>query len=308
MPRVDALVSTPIRDSFRVRQVAGMFDLPIAERSEQTFSVELPGGDEPWTIGAIVGPSGSGKSAIARQAYGRDGAIGAGCMIEQFDWPDDQAVVDGFDASLDGRAITGMLNCVGFSSPPAWVRPWHVLSNGERFRCDLARALLTQRELVVFDEFTSVVDRQVARFGSAAIAKTLRNGRAQCKRFVAVTCHYDVLDWLEPDWHIDMATRRLAWGRLRQQPAIQLSIHRCNRELWSVFGRHHYLSGKLHGNAWCYAAAWHDRAVGFCATIPLFGKRGRRIVHRLVVLPDYQGLGVGMGLLNAVALMKRRRT
>jgi len=301
MPRVDAVVTTPIHDSFRVQQVAGMFDLPVSERSEQSFAVDLPGLDEPWTIGAIVGPSGSGKSTIARKAYGLDGRIAAGCMVDRFDWPKDKAVVDGFDAPLDGRAITGMLNCVGFSSPPAWVRPWDVLSNGERFRCDLARALLTERELIVFDEFTSVVDRQVARFGSAAIAKTLRNGRARCKRFIAVTCHYDVLGWLEPDWHIDMATRHLARGRVQQRPAIELHIHRCHRELWSVFGRHHYLSGKLHGNARCYAATWNDNPVGFCATIPLFGKRGRRIVHRLVVLPDYQGLGVCLGLLNAVA-------
>jgi GNAT superfamily N-acetyltransferase len=307
MPRIDAVVSTPIHDSFRVRQVAGMFDLPATARSEQTFSVELPGVpgvaglDASWTLGAIVGPSGSGKSTIARQAYGDAGDIAAGCMVDGFDWPTNKAVVDGFDAPLDGRAITGMLNRVGFSSPPAWVRPWHVLSNGERFRCDLARALLTERELIVFDEFTSVVDRQVARFGSAAVAKTLRSGRARCKRFIAVTCHYDVLDWLEPDWHLDMATRRLARGRVQRRPAIELRIRRCHRELWSVFGRHHYLSGKLHGGARCYAATWNGRAIGFCATMPLFGKRGRRIVHRLVVLPDYQGLGVGLGLLNATA-------
>ena len=308
MPRIDVVVDSPIRSSFRVQQAAGLFDLPPAERSRLSFSAEVPGLDEalteagePWRIGAIVGPSGSGKSTIARAAF-HTGQITSGCMVDGFDWPRDAAVVDGFNAELDGRTITATLNAVGFSSPPAWVRPWHVLSNGEKFRCDLARALLTNRELVVFDEFTSVVDRQVARFGSAAVAKAIRGGRARCRRFVAVTCHYDILDWLQPDWHLDMATCQLARGCLqRRRPPIELEIRRCPRGLWQVFGRHHYLSGKLHPSAWCYAAVWNDTAVGFCATIPLFGAKGMRIVHRLVVLPDYQGLGVGLALLGAVA-------
>ena len=58
-----------------------------------------------------------------------------------------------------------------------WLRPFHVLSNGEQFRATIARALAESakgRELVVIDEFTSVVDRTVAQIGSAAIAKTIR--------------------------------------------------------------------------------------------------------------------------------------
>ncbi len=51
---------------------------------------------------------------------------------------------------------------------------------------------------VVFDEFTSVVDREVAKVGSYAVSKAVR--RQPGKQFIAVTCHYDVVDWLEPDW------------------------------------------------------------------------------------------------------------
>lgn len=300
MPVIDVVVQTPIVESFRVKQVAGLFDMELPRHSVSRFCVELPSLEEAWTIGAIVGASGSGKSTVARAAY-EEGRIASGALVRGFDWSADRAVVDGFDDSLDGRVVTGMLNAVGFSSPPAWVRPWRVLSNGERFRCDLARALLCRRELVVFDEFTSVVDRQVARFGSAAVARTLRHGRARCKRFIAVTCHYDVLDWLQPDWWLDMATCQLARGWLQQRPGIELDIRRGPRSLWRLFGRHHYLSSALHPAARCYAALWNGRAIGFCATIGLFGFRGRRIVHRLVVLPDYQGLGVGLALLNKVA-------
>ncbi len=91
---------------------------------------------------------------------------------------------------------------LGFSSPPAWLRPFHLLSNGEQFRVTLARALAEMPELAVVDEFTSVVDRTVARIGSGAISRAVRRSG---RRLVAVTCHYDVLPWLEPDWVLDMA-------------------------------------------------------------------------------------------------------
>jgi len=65
-------------------------------------------------------------------------------------------------------------------------------------RVDVARALCLPRELVVFDEFTSVVDREVAKIASFAISKAVR--RQNGRKFVAVTCHYDVVDWLDPDW------------------------------------------------------------------------------------------------------------
>lgn len=88
MPTVDAVVETPVHDSFRVKQVSGMFDLPVEKRSQLSFSAEVPDLEESWTIGAIVGPSGSGKSTIARAAFGDQS------VMQQFDWPRDAAVVD----------------------------------------------------------------------------------------------------------------------------------------------------------------------------------------------------------------------
>lgn len=66
-------------------------------------------------------------------------------------------------------------------------------------RCDLARAILSEKELFVFDEFTSVVDRNVAKIGSLAMQKAIRQSDNK-KQFIAVTCHFDVIEWLQPDW------------------------------------------------------------------------------------------------------------
>lgn len=316
MPQVEANVTSPVHDSFRVQQIAGMFDVPLASRSRETFVADIPTPDDsaseqPWQIGLIVGPSGSGKSTIAREAFGD-------AVDSATDWPRDRAVVDGFDDGLSTQAITRLLTSVGFSSPPSWIKPYHVLSGGERFRCDLARALArglvpasrletdealeerhSQTPLVVFDEFTSVVDRTVARIASAAASKSIRRGHIPC-RFVAVTCHHDVAAWLGPDWIVDMSTGKTSWRRLRRPP-IDLHVHRCKQAAWPLFARHHYLSGSLSPGARCFVALWKKRPVAFAATVSMIGRRGRWRISRLVTLPDFQGVGIGMKLATVVA-------
>jgi len=313
MPSADIVVSCPVYDSFRVQQVAGMFDVPLADQCTEQFKVDLPEPEESWQVGLIVGPSGSGKSTIAKQFYGDDLYRGA-------DWPVDKAVIDCF-SDLPVRQVVELFTAVGFSSPPSWVKPYQVLSCGERFRCDLARALSNADfgfrnaespesnlsnsaiPLVVFDEYTSVVDRNVAKACSTAIAKGIRRGNLPC-RFIAVTCHYDVAEWLEADWVLDMATSRLTRRRLRR-PRIDVEIHRSRLAAWPLFARHHYLSGSLAAAARCYLATWEGEPVAFCATLPVIMKKNHRRFTRIVTLPDYQGMGIGMRVVAAVASLHR---
>ena len=296
MSHIEASVACPVFDSFRVKQVAGMFDVPLTQKVSQRFRVEVPDDlwDRPWRIGLIVGPSGSGKSTIARQMFGDR-------LYQPRQWIQDQAVIDGLgDRPI--KEVTGLFTAVGFSSPPSWSKPYHVLSNGEQFRCDLARALGEASRTggtVAFDEFTSVVDRNVARAASAAIAKGMQAGQI-LGRVVAVTCHYDVTEWLQPDWIIDMATSQFQW-RCLPRPTIQLEIVRCTRGAWAMFARHHYLSGSLSTAAQCFLAMWEGNPVAFCAVLSLYGFKNRRRISRIVTLPDYQGIGVGMKFTETVS-------
>ncbi|MCE5268305.1 MAG: hypothetical protein LLG00_10515 [Planctomycetaceae bacterium] len=341
---VTVQVTCPVFDSFRVQQVAGMFDVPLTQRASQQFCVDIPdwllnekaeaeaaptATSSPstsrlppsWHVGLIVGPSGSGKSTIARAMFGDR-------VWQARDWPADRAVIDGLgDRPI--KEITRLFTAVGFSSPPSWVKPYQVLSTGEQFRCDLARALagahdeadvpnnersairsqntdashssseLSHFPLVVFDEFTSVVDRNVARVVSAAVAKGIRSGSIP-RRLVAVTCHYDVTEWLAPDWVIDMATSTFS-RRYLQRPPIQLEIFRCGRSAWRLFARHHYLSGDLAQYVRCFVALWQGEPVTFCATLSLIGRKNRWRLSRIVTRPDYQGIGIGMSVAEAVA-------
>ncbi len=126
-------------------------------------------------------------------------------------------MLDDFPENLNTADITRALSSVGFSSPPEWLKSYEQLSQGEKMRVDIARALLLEEPVIVFDEFTSVVDREVAKVSSLAIQKAVRRSG---KRFIAVTCHYDVVDYLEPDWVLctdDMSFSKKKFGTHQSQ-------------------------------------------------------------------------------------------
>ncbi len=149
----------------------------------------MPIEDFEWQIGVIAGCSGSGKTSIAKHLF-------PDAYIQGFDYSG-KCILEDFPEGLETAEITKALCSVGFASPPDWVKSYDCLSQGEKMRVDIARALCLDRPLVVFDEFTSVVDREIAKISALAIGKAVRRTK---KRFIAVTCHYDVVDWLDPDW------------------------------------------------------------------------------------------------------------
>jgi ABC-type lipoprotein export system ATPase subunit/GNAT superfamily N-acetyltransferase len=289
--------SSPIKKTGRVLQMCGMFDVAPSTRSQVTWDVDLPLDEKPWQIGLIVGPSGSGKSTIARQLFGDN-------LVDQHRWPKDQSILDGFPKALGIKELTGLLSSVGFSSPPAWCRPYHVLSTGEQFRVTVARALAEAgQELVVIDEFTSVIDRTVAQIGSAAVAKTIRRTD---RRFVAVTCHYDVEEWLQPDWIYQPADNRFAWRLVRRRPPLDLEIIRVHSSAWHLFKPHHYLSGAHSRSAACYVALVNGEPAAYLSILHFpHPKSSSWREHRLVVLPDYQGIGLGNRLSEHLAAAYR---
>lgn len=302
--KIDISVDTPIVRSARVKQLEGMFDVPPAERANLKWSSELPIEDREWNIGLIVGPSGCGKTTIAKQMFSKD-------LVSGYSWPHDKSILDGFPDAMGIREITGLLSSVGFSSPPSWMRPFHVLSNGEQFRVTIARALAEQPELAVIDEFTSVVDRTVAKVGSAAVSKAVRRSG---RKLIALSCHYDIIDWLDPDWTFDPSTGEFQWRLERRRPEIQVELYRGHHSSWGTFCKFHYMSGNLNKASRIYLCYLVMDGVthlaSFFAILPQPGAGNRHKFakkrklwrgHRSVVLPDFQGLGIGNAVVETVA-------
>src|SRR3954471_483644 len=114
--------TTAIERTARLTQLEGMFDVPPRQREDLEWQVDLPIEAREWNIGLIVGPSGCGKSTIAKEFWPKQYCKG-------FASPKAASIVDSFPDAMSIKDVTMLLSSVGFSSPPAWARPFGVLSN-----------------------------------------------------------------------------------------------------------------------------------------------------------------------------------
>jgi len=160
------------------------FDCTSNGKSE-TYPWMKPEIPNEFGIGVIVGSSGSGKSTLLKD-FGEE---------EEPIWFNSRAIVSHFETPDDAM---NRLMAVGLNTIPAWYRPFQFLSNGEQFRADLARKI---KDGAVIDEFSSVVDRNVAKAASVALSRYVKKNNI--KNVVLSTCHRDILEWIEPDWVID---------------------------------------------------------------------------------------------------------
>lgn len=285
------LTSEVVRDKY-TDYVRDAYDLDIGERN----AVEIPVNFNPdtmtgWNVGLICGASGSGKSVIINRLGGASEA--------RFD--NAKSVIGNFE-NIAPEEAAKVLCAVGLSSVPTWVRPFNVLSNGERYRAELAWILAHAKdgETIRIDEYTSVVDRNVAKAMSHALQKYVR---ANGLKIILAACHYDIIEWLRPDWIYDLNKGGvLERGDCLPRPTISLRIYRTEPDTWRIFKKHHYMSQELNEAATCFVAEWDDRPVAFCAVLPLPNGALKNAVResRTVVLPDYQGIGIGSTLTDTI--------
>jgi GNAT superfamily N-acetyltransferase len=71
--------------------------------------------------------------------------------------------------------------------------------------------------------------------------------------------------------------------------------------MWQMFRQYHYLNGSLGAGVRCYTAVYLGKPIAFIAVACVRMKAKYYRVSRLVVLPDYQGIGIGKRLLNFIA-------
>jgi ABC-type lipoprotein export system ATPase subunit len=292
MPTFDIVKEVKPTKTFRVASVIGKFDLQ-SENVVEHFKGDIAIPDQ-WQVGLIVGKSGTGKTTIAKQLF-------EDAYVTSYEYTK-ETVLDDMPKECSVEQITSAFNSVGFSSPPSWLKPYSVLSNGQKMRVDLARAILEEQKFFVFDEFTSVVDRNVAQIGSFAMQKAIRKTD---KKFIAVTCHFDVQDWLLPDWvfNTDTMTFQSFEGQKKNRPEIKFEIFQtADKSIWKMFAKHHYLSHSHNNAAKVFIATVNDEIAGFISILhfPHPKVKNMKKVHRLVILPDYQGVGIGLRLLNEI--------
>lgn len=142
-----------------------------------------------WNIGLICGNSGSGKSTILS-------SIGS---VHELSYDMSKSIISQFTDLSEEEAVE-LLCGVGLSSVPTWLHKPNELSNGEKARFDLCYSLylsLKNGSTAFIDEFTSVVNRDCAKSLSYSLQ---RFARKRNMKVVLASCHFDIIEWLKPDW------------------------------------------------------------------------------------------------------------
>lgn len=305
MQTYNVRLEAPVSKSFRCQMAANSLDIDSEKKSIHELNIEADL-ESPFNVGLIVGASGSGKTTLARQIFGER------CFDPFLDGG--KPVIDQFPENLSYDDCASLLAGVGLTSVPCWIRPVYTLSNGQRARAEAAIAMTNNADITAIDEWTSVVDRTVAKVMSHCVQKFARKN---AKKVILLSCHYDVAEWLDPDWIIDCNSakfidrRSLHETERRRTDKIKFDIRECSRESWRYFSKYHYLSDGLPGGKLFLYGLYHGQnQIGFqCFANYVPQRPGHRVIfhsNRTVIHPDYAGLGLGIHLINETShLMKQ---
>lgn len=310
--------SRPSRRTAEVRHRFGLAsgtDLEIViGKGELTFN--------PGSIVLLLGPSGSGKSTLLERIRHR---FPSARPVHEASFPNGIAILDRIAPSSTLTEAIALLTACGAGEPRLWLRSFDQLSEGERFRVRLARAVADSNPqnhsaLLLCDEFCSGLHRRIAKAVSFTLRKLVRQRRLS---LVVASSNDDIVTDLQPDTivrldaggacHVESRTitkrkafslrRRLVIdrGSKRDYTAFASMHYRASDELGfvdKVFtmrdGRHGQRLGiVVYSHAPLELALRNQATDGFFTRNPKRLNRCLRILRRLVVHPDIRGCGVG---------------
>lgn len=178
--------------NFRCKLACDALDIDAEKKSVHKLQIDNVAIPEQWNVALVYGASGSGKTTMITSLFGPD--------IFKAPLDNEQPIINQFPKEYTYEQCAALLTGIGLNSVPCWVRPVKTLSNGQRARAEAALLMTLSDDVIFIDEWTSVVDRTVAKAMSHCIQKFARKYN---KKIVLLSCHYDVLEWLIPDWMID---------------------------------------------------------------------------------------------------------
>jgi len=317
---------TPGRPSPRTADVAMRFGLSLAPAPATIFSpTRIPIG--PGRLVLLLGPSGRGKSTALDQIDRQ--FIGA-CRVQRVEFPADAAVVDMVAPSASLDEAIGLLTCCGLGDPHLWLRRFEELSEGERFRARLARAIALQTSgaagaPLLCDEFCSTLHRRAAK----AVSFNLHKLVVRRNLSVVVACSDDdLLADLRPHAIVRFQDGGLCTVEHRRTPAVRaisftrrLTIEPGSKRDYAAFAAMHYRSTNELGFV-DKVFVLRDRAAGESLGIVVYAhgplelalrnqatgghfsgdphrlNDSLRILRRLVIHPDVRGCGLGRFLVR----------
>lgn len=198
---IDARFTTRVERSARVLEVAEAFGIGLEEKEFVVFdqlSLDVRDGDVVY----ITGQSGGGKSVLLRELQAQMAARGKSVInldqVELQNCP----LID--QIGKDTNDAIRLLGAAGISDAYLFVRKPSELSDGQRYRFRLAKAMEAGAQVWAADEFLAVLDRTSAKVIAFSLQK---QARAAGVTLMVATTHTDMVEDLCPDLTIDKRYR-----------------------------------------------------------------------------------------------------
>jgi len=304
--QINVKLESEIFTNFRCQVAANSLDIDVKKKSIHQLNIENVNIPNNWNIGLIYGASGSGKTTTVKHLFGND--------IFENVLNENEPIINQFPKKYNYEDCANILNGIGLNSVPCWIRPVKTLSNGQKARAEAALLMCSQKEIVFIDEWTSVVDRTVAKAMSVCLYKFAKKHN---KKIVLCSCHYDILEWLKPDWLIDCNKQEFILPKsdnffFNEREQLQFDIKEIGRESWKYFSKYHYLSERLPGGKiFLYGLFNGQNQIGFqCFANYTPHRKNTKIIYhsnRTVIHPDYNGLGLGIKLINETSKLLSKK-
>lgn len=221
---IDIRFKTRVQRSPRVLEVAESFGIGLEEKDFVVFD-HMPLTVRPGDVVYITGQSGGGKSVLLRELAAQMAVRGRSVVnLDEIQF-EDKPLID--QIGTDTNDAIRLLGMAGINDAYLWVRKPGELSDGQRYRFRLAKAMETQKEVWVADEFLAVLDRTAAKVIAYSLQKVAR--RAGATLLVATT-HTDMVDDLWPDLVIEKRFREKVRVEVFEEAARSSEIRLITRD------------------------------------------------------------------------------
>lgn len=263
----------PTKITSRVCEVAECFGLGIDESIEHVILEDYEF-DESADVVYITGASGSGKSSLLRE-------VKAYYNVEdvEFNMDSDSTIVD--LVGDDFNEAINLLNIVGLGEAKLFVKKPSELSDGQKYRYQLACMLYHKQPVLCIDEFTSLLDRTTASVVAYNMQKCCRRNGI---KLIVATAHNDLERFLNPDTVINFGddgdnVKTDYWDVDTSYNPFEkdLKIEEADKEDFKKLIQYHYKNVKtVPGTKAMYKLTYKDKLVG----IAVYGCTNRMLSGR----------------------------
>lgn len=210
---IDKRFTTRAPRSDRILEIAEAFGIGLEDKEFVIFDnleLEVKKGD----IVYITGQSGSGKSLLLRELEKQMGERGMKIAnLDKMELPE-IPLID--QIGKDTNDAIRILSTAGINDAYLLIRKPSELSDGQRYRFRLAKAIETGADVWVADEFLAVLDRTAAKVIAFSLQKTARRTG---KTVIVATTHTDMVDDLSPNLYVNKKYReKISISKFEKDP------------------------------------------------------------------------------------------